>query len=349
MNTKTKISLVITILALVFLFNQNFAGACSRVVYVGTNNTVITGRTMDWVDKIDPDLWIFPRGMNRTASSSSNALQWTSKYGSVIVSSYRIATVDGINEKGLVANTLWLDESTYPEVESSKPELTIASWAQYLLDNFANVNEAVDAMKNGTFNMTTMIVPVSGYKATVHVSISDASGDNAIFEYINGKLVIHHDKSYAVMTNSPTFDQQLALTEYWKTVGDGMLPGTHRPSDRFVRASFYLNSLPKTDDELVSVATAFSIMRNVSVPYGVTTPTEPNVASTRWTTVADHKHMKYYFSHALVPDIFWIDLKNVDFSEKGKVKMLEVSEHDFYSGDASTNFKETTPFKFGVK
>ena len=128
-----------------------------------------------------------------------------------------------------------------------------------------------------------------------------------------------------------------------------MLPGTHRPADRFVRATYYLNSLPRTDDELISVATIFSIMRNISVPYGIVSKNEPNVSSTRWTTVSDHKHMKYYFSHALVPDIFWVDLNNVDFSEKAHVKMLEVSENHYYSGDASKNFKEAKPFNFGVK
>jgi len=37
-----------------------------------------------------------------------------------------------------------------------------------------------------------------------HLALADASGDSAIFEYISGKLVIHHDRKYTVMTNSPT-------------------------------------------------------------------------------------------------------------------------------------------------
>ena len=53
----------------------------------------------------------------------------------------------------------------------------------------------------------------------LHLSISDATGDNAIFEYVDGKLDIHHSKAYQVMTNSPVFDQQLALDDYWKNIG----------------------------------------------------------------------------------------------------------------------------------
>lgn len=54
------------------------------------------------------------------------------------------------------------------------------------------------------------------------------------------------------MTNSPIFDQQLALNDYWKNIGGTtFLPGTNRAADRFVRASFYINAIPKTDDILL--------------------------------------------------------------------------------------------------
>ncbi|NWK73595.1 linear amide C-N hydrolase [Acinetobacter sp. SwsAc6] len=53
----------------------------------------------------------------------------------------------------------------------------------------------------------------------MHLSLSDATGDSAIIEYLAGKQVIHHDASYQVMTNSPIFDQQLALNQYWKQIG----------------------------------------------------------------------------------------------------------------------------------
>jgi choloylglycine hydrolase len=52
------------------------------------------------------------------------------------------------------------------------------------------------------------------------------------------KQVIHHDRKYQVITNSPIFEKQLALDEYWKEIGGTiMLPGTNRAADRFARAS----------------------------------------------------------------------------------------------------------------
>ncbi len=106
--------------------------------------------------------------------------------------------------------------------------------------------------------------------ASLHLSISDASGDSAIIEYIQGKQVIHHNREYQVMTNSPTFDQQLALNQYWKQIGGTvMLPGTNRAADRFARASFYINAIPKKAEPNHALASVFSVIRNASVPFGL--------------------------------------------------------------------------------
>jgi choloylglycine hydrolase len=85
--------------------------ACSRIVYLGPDETVITARSMDWKEDIRSNIWVFPRGMERKSKSGPNSMSWTSKYGSVTVSGYEAATTDGMNEKGLVANLLWLAES----------------------------------------------------------------------------------------------------------------------------------------------------------------------------------------------------------------------------------------------
>lgn len=324
--------------------------ACTRAVYLGADGMVITARSMDWRSDITSNLWVFPRGMPRSGETGANTIKWTSKYGSVVVSGYDVSTTDGVNEAGLVANLLWLVESDYPTFDSSKPGLTIAAWAQYALDNFATVAEAVAALKDEPFTIVTDNVPGQKLLATLHMSLSDASGDSAIFEYIGGKLVIHHGRSYQVMTNSPIFDQQLALNAYWKDIGGTvMLPGTNRAADRFARASFYINAVPKFDDPNLALAAVFSVIRNASVPYGISTPDQPNISSTRWRTVVDHKRKLYFFESALTPNTFWVDLKKIDFSkDTGKVKELDLGpnqDHTF-SGDATADFKEAQPFKF---
>ena len=240
-----KKGLYLLVMAMLISFLSEKTEACTRVVYQGPNNTILTARSMDWKEDIMSNLWIFPRGMERNGEVGPNSLKWQSKYGSIIASAYDISSTDGMNEKGLVANLLWLAESEYTVWDQKKPGLTIAAWVQYVLDNFATVNEAVAALEKEDFVVISDNMPNQDRMATLHLAISDITGDNAIFEYIKGKLIIHHDRSYQVMTNSPIFEQQLALNKYWENIGGTtMLPGTNRAADRFVRASYYINAKP---------------------------------------------------------------------------------------------------------
>ena len=336
------------------LLASSAAQACTRFVYFGANGSVITARSMDWKSDIATNLWILPRGIERTGETGANTVRWTAKYGSVIASAYDIATSDGVNDAGLSANLLWLVESQYPRFEAgSKPGLSISLWAQYVLDSFATVGEAVAALRAEPFTLVTDMMPGEDRLATVHLSLSDATGDSAIIEYVGGRQVIHHDRAYQVMTNSPTFDKQLALAEYWKQIGGTvMLPGTNRASDRFVRASFYANAIPKDPDPNRAVASVFSVIRNVSVPYGLTTPDQPNISSTRWRIVFDHARKLYFFESALTPNTFWVDLKKIDFSPAGGARKLDLGKDQdhTYSGDATGSFVPAKPFAFlGLK
>ncbi len=326
------------------------SNACTRVVFKGPESVVITARSMDWKDEIDANLWAFPRGMERKGNVGKNSVSWVSKYGSVIASAWDIATADGINEKGLVANVLWLVESKYAEFnpQGTRKGITISAWAQYVLDNFATVSEAVNVLKKEEFVIVSDYIPGTKKFTTLHLSISDATGDNAIFEYIDGKLVIHHHPSYTVMTNSPVFEEQLAINSYWSQIpGTIMLPGTNRAADRYVRASYYIKAIPQTSDIQTAVVSVFSVIRNCSVPFGISSETEPNISSTRWRSVADQKSLVYYFETVKTPNTFWVDLKKIDFSkEKGKVKRLSLSKNEIYSGEVSGQFSISKPFEF---
>ncbi len=280
------------------------AAACSRAVYLGDEDIVITVRSMDWASDLGTNLWVFPRGMARDGAAGEKSARWTSKYGSVTASAFEAATADGMNEEGLVANLLYLAESEYPALADAPAgeAVSISAWAQYFLDNYATVAEAVTGQTAQPLSVATVMTP-DGHAGTVHLAISDPSGDSAIFEYLGGKLVIHHGRQYQVMTNSPTFDQQLALDAYWQQIGGlVMLPGTNRAADRFVRASFYVHAIPQTADMDTALASAFGVIRNVSVPLGISTPGQPNIASTLWRTVSDQKGKRYFFEFDAQPE-----------------------------------------------
>ncbi|MBU3549110.1 linear amide C-N hydrolase [Polynucleobacter sp. P1-05-14] len=333
------------------------AQACTRVVYLGENNAVVTGRSMDWAEDMHTNLWLFPRGVSRDGAAGPHSPKWVSKYGSIVASGYDVGTADGMNEKGLVANVLYLAESDYGK-PNGKPPLSIAIWAQYVLDQFATVDEAVTHLKTEPFRLISPSLP-NGVPASLHLSISDASGDSAIFEYVDGKQVIHHSRQFQVMTNSPTFDQQLALNTYWQEIGGlTFLPGTNRAADRFARASFLIHAVPtSTDPHYISaiperkydyqaVASTLGVVRSVSVPLGITTPSQPNIASTLWRTVADQKNKIYYFDSATSPNTFWVELKDLNFSKGAPIKKLTVAGGKVYSGNTASQFEVATPFEF---
>jgi penicillin V acylase-like amidase (Ntn superfamily) len=322
--------------------------ACTRAVYLGPEDTIITVRSMDWKGDTKTNLWAFPRGMNRDGAAGPNTIRWTSKYGSLVAAGWDVGTADGMNEKGLVANMLYLVESEYvkPADNDKRKPLSISVWPQYVLDNFATVAEAVEALRREPFYVIPVMTP-DGQPGQLHLSISDATGDSAIFQYLDGRLVIHHSREYQVMANSPTFSRQLALNAYWKEIGGTvMLPGTNRSADRFVRAAFYIDAIPKTSDNAEAVASAFSVIRNVSVPLGITTPGQPNISSTIWRTVADHKYKRYFFESARSPNVFWVNLADMDFAAGKPTKKLTLTGGAIFAGNAAEKFQPAEPFKF---
>ncbi len=323
--------------------------ACSRVVHVSKDGShVVTGRTMDWFEDIKSNLWQFPRGMKRDGAVGKNPAQWISKYGSVITAGFDGGTTDGLNEKGLMVNLLYLGEADFGKRDKTRPGVSWSIYSQYLLDNYATVAEAVEAEKDDHHQIVTSPLPGSVAKPpTLHFSLSDATGDSAIFEHLDGKLVIHHGKQYKVMTNSPTYDQQIALNAYWESVGgEAMLPGTHRAADRYVRASYYESQLPDPKDDRQAMANVMSVMRNVSVPFGTTDPSKPNIAPTIWRSAADHVRKIYYFESTLSPNIIWVQLNRLDFKSGSAVKKLNLVGNYDLAGDVSDQFKTAKPFVF---
>jgi choloylglycine hydrolase len=328
------------------------------VLYVGDDGLVLTGRSMDWKEDMHSNIWAFPRGLARNGAAGPHSLTWVSKYGSIGVSGYEAGIPDGMNERGLVANVLYLAEAQYPKPVAGKPYLSISLWAQYVLDNFATVDEAVADLSKEPFNLLAPTLP-NGAPPTFHLSLSDATGDSAVLEYDTGKLVIHHGRQFTVMTNSPTYDQQLALDAYWKQIGGlTFLPGTNRAADRFARASFLLGAIPKKlDPDYIAgvpdksytyqaIASVLSVVRSVSVPLGITTPDEPNISSTLWRTVSDETHRVYYFDSATRPNTFWISLDKLDLKAGAPVRKLTIANGEVFAGDVSDQMKETAPLTF---
>lgn len=323
------------------------AEPCSRILWNDNGHSVIVGRNMDWFEDIKSNLWILPRGMARNGLADENPLQWTSKYGSVIITAYDVGTADGINEKGLAGHMLYLPETTVGPRDPSLPGLSMSMWVQYYLDQFATVDEAVKAFQTQPYQLQMAVEPVSGKPATVHIALNDATGDSAVIECIDGQLKFYHDRRYVVMTNQPSFDKQLEnLGQYQGFGGDRRLPGTHEPADRFVRGAYYVKNLPKPNSDREAVAAMMSVMRNVSAPFGIANPERPNVSTTIWRTVTDLTNGVLYYDSVFSPQVFWVDTRKIDFDKSQPVRKLTLVDQYDHFGEVSEQFTQTEMFRF---
>ena len=351
--------LILLTLAVVSTMNTQSLKACTRVLYVAKDGTVITGRSMDWGEDLKSNMWVLPRGMKRDGMGGKNSISWESKYGSLIVTGYDIGTSEGMNEKGLVVNMLALVESDYGTPPDGAKVICLSTWAQYVLDNNATVAETVADLKQENFQVQTVVLP-TGRPANMHLCISDPTGDSAIIEFVKGKLVIHHGKEFRVMTNSPTYDKQLAIMQYWREAGGltKSLPGTSNAADRFVRATFLLEAIPtETNPKYITAVneqkfhfqammSVLSVMRSVGTPLGINVDNQPWVSSTIWRTVSDNTNRIVMFDSATTTASFWVKLDELDLRPGAPVKKLELVSGKPYSGNAADKFVEAKLFEF---
>jgi penicillin V acylase-like amidase (Ntn superfamily) len=326
---------------------------CSRVLWnakdKADNAHVLIGRTNDWTERVGSAWRVFPRGIERAGAVALNPHKWTSKYGSLVLTGYDAGTHEGVNEKGLAAHVLYLAEaSDYGQRDPGREGLGIMQWAQYYLDNYATVAEAVEAMKTFDVQIEPLVLP-NGSPTLLHVSLSDASGDSAVLEYIGGKLVVHHDRRFNVMTNDPTYDKQIENLKQYRTFGGDLpLPGERKSMDRFVRAAVYVNALPKPANKEEGAAYMFSVIRNVSVPFGLGDPDRPNIAPTYFRTVQDLTSKRYYFESTYAPNVVWLDFSKLDFGA-GSESGLQVEKRIFeLQGDVTAELKQAEPFVVGM-
>jgi len=274
---------------------------------------------MDWEHHFNDVLWVMPRGIKRGGRAGANSASWTSKYGSVVVVSAN-GTSEGLNEAGLAAHLLYLDTGVY-EPRDSRPGVGTTTWVQYLLDNSKSVGEALEHLKN----IQIVSVPVPGYEKglPLHVAMEDVSGHSAVVEFVKGRMVVHAGRQYRVMTNEPTYDEQLAnLRRYLPFRPDTKLPGNTSPSDRFVRAAYFLHYLPKPKDAQEAAAYLMSLVYNVSVPFSAPYTGLSATYPTWWRDIVDLDNRRIYFNYALSPNVIWVSFDSLSFKQGQPSKRL---------------------------
>jgi choloylglycine hydrolase len=167
-------------LAGVALLDAPAGMACSRAVWLGPENAVITGRSMDWPYGVNTHLYIIPRAAENVGIDGEKALAWKSRYGTVVAAGSSSPTgvsidtvLDGMNEKGLGANLLYLGATQWAPIGSEKPRISWTAWVQYILSNFSTVAEAVEASETAPVDIvpsTFFAVPATPFRRRAFTS-----------------------------------------------------------------------------------------------------------------------------------------------------------------------------------
>lgn len=314
---------------------------CTRVLWNTNDLAVLTGRSMDWPESTEPLIVAFPAGRERNGVHPAGILEdadparWTSRHASLVTTVYGMGTVDGFNDAGLAGHGLYLNATDFGPRDPAKPAVHAGLWLQYLLDQAASVAEALDLM-NG---IDVVAVHAHGHDANLHLALEDAGGDSAIIEFAAGRPVVHHGRQFTLMTNDPTYDEQLALLsrqDFSHPSRDMPLPGNVNAVDRFQRAAYYSALLPTPQSEREAVAGVMAIMRNVSVPFGAPYG-DFGVYNTEYRTVTDLTNRTYFFELTTSPSVIWVRMAGLDLTAGAPTLVLDPYDETL-TGDVTDRF-----------
>jgi penicillin V acylase-like amidase (Ntn superfamily) len=270
---------------------------------------LLMGRNLDW--HLDEGLLIVnKKGLSKRAmvlDSREKTAEWVSKYGSVTFNQYgRELPMGGMNEAGLVVESLWLDATRNPAPDE-RPGLL--SWPQYQLDNCRTVAEVVATDKQIRVS-PTMPMPL-------HFFVCDREGQAAVVEFLDGKLACHTGDAlpYKLITNN-TCEESLAFLKQHEGFG-GSKPikqGSWDSLDRFAVAAKRLKAYQPRDSRQSPLQYAFDTL--AAVRQG---------SATKWTIVYNLEKLEIHYQTDRTAEIRTVQLAGLDFSMKTPVRMINVN------------------------
>ncbi|WP_153914007.1 linear amide C-N hydrolase [Shewanella sp. TC10] len=242
------------------------ANACTSVAW-NTELGTYTSRTMDWMESTKPILGTINKGDIRSMHGNDLGGTYKVKYNMVAVLAYGELVADGVNSEGMKVDTLFYPDMTMGEAKSDS-DLTQFTLAEYLLANYASVEEVVQALPTLTYGSVMMDgMPV---EIKLHWSVTDKSGDRLVIEMDEDGLNTYRGEEAMVMTNDPSMKQQIEarnnVKDTWENATRdtdyGSIGNGNSPS-RFVHASYFVSKLHQPTSD------RGAMMKLSTVPYRV--------------------------------------------------------------------------------
>ncbi len=336
--------LVISGIALSLLLISATARPCSDI-FVNQPGSHIEARTMDFGLNLAMDETFGFIGQENTTDVVIDAqkipakqlTRWTNKYGYWGRDAYDSAKiVDGMNTQGFSLGALYAAGFTkYAEYnpKDSRPVIGFFDLGTYLLSRAATVDEAIGLMEGLQIVQSALPLKAGVFlkNIPVHFIMRDATGNSAVVESIDGKIVIN-EHAGNVMTNSPSYPEHLAQVKKYdnldirKDLKLTGLPGGFSSTERFARASVMLRNLPKPYSNTEALYQANRVINSVTVPFFG--PGKGDVGATVWRVLKDldrkvvYEISLLYFqgggkiapTHVASDSYNIIDLTSIDFS-----------------------------------
>jgi len=263
---------------------------------------MIFGRNYDWITDAGM-VCTNLKGLSKTSLATENGgtISWISKYGSITFNQYgKEFPTGGMNEKGLVVELMWLDETKYPPADT-RPAIGVLQWIQYQLDNYTTIDEVIATDKKLRISPTGT--------TPLHYLIADANGNAATIEFLNGKMVVHkgNDLIVPVLTNN-IYDESVKAYKNSSSNGNNSL-------ERFSEACSMINKLNADGITKPISEFAFDILGEVA-----------QGDFTKWSIVYDLKNKSIQFKTNRFKQIKTVSFSAFDFNCTAKSKARDMNQ-----------------------
>lgn len=169
------------------LFGGNPFG-CSTLSVKNTEDGYLFGRNFDW--NACNALIISSRPDEGYASISTVNMDFIQAGGldiSILPDQVQAAIalyapLDGMNEKGLAVSVNMIEDTDTIEQNTDKPDITTTTAIRLLLDQAADVAEALDLLSQYDLHASMGMM--------IHLALADAEGNSVAVEYVNNEMVV---------------------------------------------------------------------------------------------------------------------------------------------------------------
>lgn len=278
--------------------------ACSTF-FINRNGQMVFGRNYDWIAGSGL-VCTNQRGLDKTSYpvGDGGTIAWTSQYGSITFNQYgKEFPTGGMNEKGLVVELMWLDETQYPG-RDNRPAIGVLQWIQYQLDNCATVEEVI---------ATDKALRITSTSTPLHYLVADANGQAATIEYLNGKLVAHRGDAlpFAVLTNSTYAESAQYAKDAMK---HNLSTRGYGSKDRFATACAMIRQYQWAPAGTSLTDQSFAILDAVS-----------QGSHTKWSIVYDITRRQVHFRTLEAGQVKSVSFAAFDFGCRKPAKALDIN------------------------